>query len=286
MRKAMLSSPSLAPEIVGLLARKELHDALRNRWFMLYTLVFTLLTLVLSWMGLASGQRYGLVGFGRTTASLINLVMLVVPLMGLTLGALSLAIEREQGTLLYVLAQPITAAEVLLGKLLGLAIALTATLSIGFGLSGLLLAWQGSTVGVGAFIGLLGLSILLSIFSLSLGLLFSGALPRTAAALGSALFAWLLLVFLGDLGLLGSVLVLHMPIEQLFVLSLLNPLQVFKFTAILLLQGDLQVLGPAGQYAMHTYGWHLLPLSIGLLGLWAFLPLLPAYLFFRQRGAL
>ncbi len=282
----MILLHNITPKVFGLLAHKELHDALRNRWFVLYTLVFSLLALVLSWMGLASGQLYGLGGFGRTTASLINLVMLIVPLMGLTLGALSLALEREQGTLLYVLAQPITPAEVLLGKLLGLATALTATLSIGFGLSGLVLAWRGSTIGLGAFLGLLGLTILLALFSLSLGLLFSSALPRTAAALGSALFAWLLLVFLGDLGLLGSALVLRMPIEALFTLSLLNPLQVFKLAAILLLQSDLQVLGPAGQYAMHTYGLRLLPLSIGLLGLWTLVPLLPAHLFFHRRGAL
>jgi len=271
---------------IGLLARKELHDALRNRWFVLYTVIFAVLSLALSWIGLAGGQLYGLAGFGRTTASLINLIMLIVPLMGLTLGALSLAMEREQGTLLYVLAQPVVPAEVLLGKLLGLATALTAALSIGFGLSGLLLAWRGNTMGLGAYLGLFGLTILLALLSLSLGLLFSSALPRTATALGSALFAWLLLVFLGDLGLLGSALVLRISVEQLFTLSLLNPLQVFKIAAILLLRSDLQVLGPAGQYAMHTYGMRLLPLSVGVLLLWSFLPLLPAYLFFRRRGAL
>lgn len=277
---------TVARSTIGLLARKELHDALRNRWFVLYTVIFAILSLALSWIGLAGSQLYGLTGFGRTTASLINLVMLIVPLMGLTLGALSLALEREQGTLLYVLAQPIVPAEVLLGKLLGLAAALTATLSIGFGLSGLLLAWRGSTIGIGAYLGLFGLIVLLALLSLSLGLCLSSILPRTATALGSALFIWLLLVFLGDLGLLGSALVLRLSIEQLFTLSLLNPLQVFKVAAVLLLRSDLQVLGPAGQYAMHTYGMRLLPLLAGILLLWSLLPLLPAYLFFKRRGAL
>ena len=100
---------------VSLIIRKEILDARRNRWFILYTIIFAGLSLGLSWIGLSGIGNYGLSGFGRTSASLINLVLLIVPMMGLTLGASSLAGERERGTLIYILAQPVSRIEVLLG---------------------------------------------------------------------------------------------------------------------------------------------------------------------------
>jgi ABC-type transport system involved in multi-copper enzyme maturation permease subunit len=46
---------------------------------------------------------------------LVILVLLFVPLLGLSLGDLSLAGERYNGSLLYLLALPICQAELLLG---------------------------------------------------------------------------------------------------------------------------------------------------------------------------
>jgi Cu-processing system permease protein len=136
------------------LSQKELNDARRNRWFILYAVAFTGLALALSWLALSGVGTYGLAGFGRTGASLVNLVLLVVPLMGLTLGALSLAGERERGTLLYLLTQPISQAELLLGKFAGLALAILVALVLGFGLSGLLIAWQGGATDAGNYVTL------------------------------------------------------------------------------------------------------------------------------------
>ena len=118
--------------IIWTLAQKELREALRNRWFVLYTLAFIGLALALSYMSLAGAGISGFAGFGRTAASLINLVLLIIPLMALTVGAQSLAHEAEHGTLAYLLAQPVTRAEVFAGKYLGLALALTLSTLAGF----------------------------------------------------------------------------------------------------------------------------------------------------------
>ncbi|MEZ4637033.1 MAG: hypothetical protein R2856_19120 [Caldilineaceae bacterium] len=69
------------------LANYELAASLRNRWFVLYTLIFALLATALSTLSLSGAGTFGFAGFGRTAASLINLVLLIVPLMGLTIGA-------------------------------------------------------------------------------------------------------------------------------------------------------------------------------------------------------
>ena len=268
-----------------LLAQKEWREARRNRWFVLYTVAFAILALSLAWFALSGVGAYGLAGFGRTGASLINLVLLIVPLMGLTLGALSVAGERERGTLLYLLAHPVTPFEVLMGKYLGLAQALGATLILGFGLSGLLIAWQGGGTQASVYLGLVAMAFLLALVSLSLGVLISTACKRGSTAIGIALFIWLLLVFVGDLGLMGTALVLHVGVRDLFTMTLFNPLQVFKLAAILLLHSSLEILGPAGLYAARTYGVRLLPLLWCILMAWIIIPLVASWLVLRHRGA-
>ena len=50
------------------MAQKEMRDALRNRWFLLYTLAFVGLSLAFSSMALAGAGIAGFAGFGRTAA--------------------------------------------------------------------------------------------------------------------------------------------------------------------------------------------------------------------------
>lgn len=266
------------------LVTHELRGSLRNLWFALYALVFALLALALSLLSLSGMGTFGFAGFGRTSASLINLVLLIVPLMGLTIGAQSLAGEREQGTLAYLLAQPVSRAEVLIGKLLGLSAALLAALLVGFGLAAALLAWQGGIVAVGQYSLLVGFSLLLALVSLSLGLAISAWSRSSALAIGLALLVWLLLVFLGDLGLMGTAVVMKLDIQTLFALTLANPLQVFKIATVYGLRTTLEVLGPAGVYATRTYGAQLVPLLVGVLVLWVVLPMLVAYARFRLEN--
>jgi Cu-processing system permease protein len=271
-------------ETVFILTQKELRDARRNRWFVLYAVAFTGLSLALAWLALSGAGNYGLAGFGRTSASLINLVILIVPLMGLTLGALSLAGEREKGTLLYLLAQPINQAELLMGKFLGLSLALIAALGLGFGLTGLLIAWRGGGADAGIYLSIMALASLLAVASLSLGMFLSAAVQRGPTAIGLALFLWLLLVFFGDLGVMGTALVLRLGVDELLAMALINPLQLFKIAAVLELRQNLEVLGPAGVYASRTYGQALLPLLIGLLALWVLVPLTAAGWLFKRKG--
>src|SRR5262245_24716105 len=76
---------------VRTIAARELRDALRSRWFILYTLAFAALGTGVSYISAAAVSGSGLAGFGRTSAGLINLVLLMVPLMSLTAGAGTIA---------------------------------------------------------------------------------------------------------------------------------------------------------------------------------------------------
>lgn len=271
--------------IVWTMAQKELRDALRNRWFVLYTLAFLVLALAFSYLALAGAGMVGFAGFGRTAASLINLVLLIVPLMALTIGAQSLAGEQEQATLAYLLAQPISRAEIFLGKYLGLLLSLFASLALGFGISGFVMAVQGSgAADPMALVTMVALAFLLSLTMLSVGFLISAFTNRGGVAVGIGLFLWLVFVFLGDLGMMGTAISMRIPIDTLFWLSLANPLQIFKMAAIYNIQATLDILGPAGIYAMQRYAGLLLVIFLSGLVLWIVVPAGAALLRFQAKS--
>ncbi|MHC4107260.1 MAG: ABC transporter permease [Planctomycetota bacterium] len=271
------------PRVVLTVARKEIRDSLRNRWFLLYALAFALLSTGLSSLSMAGTGSYGFAGFGRTAASLINLVIFIVPLMALTAGAGAIAGERETRTLGYLLAQPVNRLEVLIGKYLGLAAALIAALALGFGISAAVIASKQQVSAIN-FIRLVALACALALAMLSVGVLISTIARKGSAAIGAVIFLWLTLVLLGDLGLMGSTLAFKLQVAELFSLSLINPLQVFKMAALGGIDTSLDVLGPAGLYARRTYGESLPWLFGAVLAAWVVVPLAVSCLVFRLRG--
>ncbi len=266
-------------------ARREFRDAAASRWFLLYTLAFTVLAVAVSFMSLSGSGTHGFAGFGRTTAGLLNLIMLIVPLMALTAGAGSIAGERERGTLLYLLAQPVSRTQVLLGKYLGLAAALVCSLCVGFGVSAGVLAWRAGGVGLGAYIMLVGFTALLALAMLSIGVLVSVASRRSAVATGVAMFAWLVLVFLSDLGLMAGTLLFKLRVQEVFGLAILNPLQAFKMAVIVNMNASLDVLGPVGSYASLTFGSSLVWLLAAVMIVWTLVPLSIAVVLFARKGS-
>ncbi len=269
---------------VYLIMTKEFQDTRRSRWFLLLAVMFAGLALMLALLGASALGSIGGAGFGRTTVSLLNLVILIVPLMGLLMSALSVAGEREHGTLLTVLAQPVVLEEVFLGKFLGLTAALVGTILFGFGLAALVIARQSGLPEVGGYLALVGYTSLFGLGYVSLGFLISALTRRAASAVGVALFAWLVSVFLSDLGLIGTAVALQLSPRGLLWLSLANPAQVFRIVVLDGIQRNLESLGPGGLYATEVLGdW--LPITLaGLLVLWAVVPFVISILLLRNRG--
>lgn len=277
--------PSLAGN-VWTIGRRELRDAVRSRWFLLYSAAFAGLGLAVSFVSAAGAGGTGLSGFGRTTAGLINLVLLVAPLMALTAGAGSIASDRERGMLAYVLSQPVSRIELLLGKFLGLGGALLASLSLGLGVCALILAAKGLRTSPASILWLCGLAMMLALGMLSVGLLISTLARRTSVAVGTAIFVWLALVFVSDLALMAGAVALRFRIEELFALSLINPLQVFKMWSLHAVDASLDVLGPAGLYAVEVHGRWLSVIFAACLAAWIVVPLGLAGVVLSRRSPL
>lgn len=273
----------MRPRETSLVAAREVREALRSRWFLVAAAAFLALSLALSWTGLAGSSRSGLAGFDRTSASLLNLVLLFVPLLTLALGGLGIAGELEDGSLSMVLAQPVTRAEVFAGKYLGLLASVWMAILTGFGITGVVI---GVSVGGAAlsFLGLVALTLLLSAATLSLGTLLSIAMRSRARAAGAAFGTWLVLVYLSDLGTIGLAAARALSPAKVFALAVLNPVQSARLLGTLALSDRLDVLGPAGLYGIDRFGEHgIVALLAGLLLAAALIPLAAGYQLFRHE---
>ncbi len=234
-------------------------------------------------MALPDADISGYTGFGRTSASLVTLVQIIVPLMGLTLGAAAISGQRESGALRFLLSHPLSRTEALLGTFAGLATALAVAVAGGFGVAGILSAVRGVTEHTGTLLWIALLAWLLAVAMLGVGMLIS-TYSRAGSALGVAIFVWLVFVFLGDLGLMATSAATQMPVGVLFFTALANPIEAFRLAALTSFSGTLDVLGPAGTYAVDTLGSSLRPvLGLALL-VWVIVPMAGAWARFRQRS--
>ena len=91
--------------LVWLCARHELLLATRSRWLHWFAVVFAGLALLVAASGYVLTGGYGLQDFARTAVSLVQLVLLIVPLAALIFGSLTLSPDRGAAELLY--AQPV-----------------------------------------------------------------------------------------------------------------------------------------------------------------------------------
>jgi Cu-processing system permease protein len=270
---------------VMLIARLDFQAALRNWWLLLYAGIFTVLTAGVSYLsssalsGLEDGQ------FGRTAAALTNVVLLVIPLFGLVAGAIGIASDRERGMLAYFLAQPISAAELFWGKYLGTAAGLLIGLLAGFAVAALALA-RGGGLNALDLAWLVGLSAMLMLAAYSVGTLISTLSKRSAMALGVAVFVWVTLLFLGDLGLMATVVATKLDLRIVIGVALLNPAEAFKIASIDQVGSSLDALGPAGNYLVTNLGRGLRPLLLGLLSAWIAVPALIAVFRFQREDAI
>lgn len=260
---------------------KEAAESLRNRWFIFYTVCFVALALLVLLLGSSGNELLGFSGFGKTAASLINLVLLFVPVIALVNGGICIASERENGTLSYLLTHPVTKSEVFLGKFIGILLAILFSVLLGFGLAGLGVSIMGGGGDVSKFLITAMLSSLLAASFLSVGMLVSVYSNRTSKAIGISIFLWLFFIVLGDLGIMGTAAVTELGVNQLFTLAVINPAQVFKIASVLVLSPRFEILGPVGIYGIRTFGEQgLFYLLLAILLLWAVFPLFIAYFTF------
>ena len=188
------------------IAAAEFSIARRNWWVAIAVTLMTLFSLVLAFAGAAPTGDIGVDRLTVAVASLTTLSVYLVPLIALLLSFDAVAGEVERGTLALIATYPAPRAAILFGKLLAHVATLTIAIVIGFGAAAILcVALDGTALqGLPSLLRLVWTAVLLGAAFIGLGYAFSCVARRPAAAAGLAIGAWLVLVVLYDIGLLGA----------------------------------------------------------------------------------
>ncbi|HZM48952.1 MAG TPA: ABC transporter permease subunit [Vicinamibacteria bacterium] len=229
----------MSPHPLRLVARQELVLAVRSRWTQIFAAVFAALALAVAASGYVLSGGHGVQDFARTAASLVQLVLLLVPLTSLLIGVLSLAPERGAAELLF--SQPVSRRTILLGKLLGLFEALVGAQALGFGAAGLVIFSQSGSEGLAGFLMLFAASAALTAIFLGLAALLAAAAigRRRTRALALALVVWFVAVVLFDVAALGLASLLPSgPASRVLIMAVIvNPVDAVRTATLLGIEG-------------------------------------------------
>jgi len=210
------------------LLRAELRDVLRTRWLPGYALLFLVLTDLLFRFG-GDGERVLL--------SLLNVVLLLVPLVSIVVGTMHLYQSREFIELL--LAQPV-GRRALFGALwAGLTLPMALAFVAGVGLPFL---WHGVGGAGDTLVTLLLAGAALTAIFTALAYLLAVSFTDRAAGLGAAILTWLFLAVLWDgLILIATSAFAAYPLEKpILGAVVLNPIDLAR--VLLLLKIDIAAL--------------------------------------------
>ena len=266
------------------IAAKEVRDGLTNRWLIAYSILLGGLGLAATATGLDSASGLAIQAYGRTTATLMNLCLLLSPLVAVVMGAALIAGEKERGTLEHLLAQPLTRNELLLGKHFGLLAALSAATVAGFVPAGLAIAVIAGPEMLGYYLLFPAIAVLAGAAMAAVGVLISVSSRSAVHAQGMAMFAWFAFVLMYDLVLMGSIAVSGARPEWLAAALIGNPVDAARILGVLALEPDLYLLGPAGSFlTTRLSAAGTASLLLGALVLWALVPVLAAALKFSIR---
>lgn len=258
-----------------LTAWTDVLESLRAKWFVVYSLVFGGLVVLLFVLGLTESRVMGFTGLSRLMLTYIQLSMAILPIFVLVTTVRSLAGDREAGVFEFMLALPVSLGAWYWGKLAGrfvmvfapVFLAMVGALAWG-GLRGAEIPWL-------LFAYYTGLLVALAWCFLGIGILISSIARSVDAAQGAAFVVWLALLLFLDLILLGVLIQNRLPAETAVAIALANPMQVFRTGTMLLFDPQLVMLGPAAYVILDAFGrvGYMVfalgyPLGLGTLAAW------------------
>lgn len=255
------------------LCRFELRSALRGRTPAVLAVGFGLASVAVALVGLSAGGVLAVQGFARTAVSLLELVVWVVPILGLVTGSIAGADCHE---LEFTASLPVHRAEIVFSRWLASTVTLSAAILIGLGAAGVVIGMMAGTADGWRYLRLIGVALLVLAATLALGLWIGVAARTRLKAVGLAVAVWFVFVIAIDLIAIGALAV--MPPGSagpwLSVLLMASPVDSARALGLGLFQADVvagptgaalrAVLGKAGGWALAAalVGWTLVPLAL------------------------
>jgi Cu-processing system permease protein len=244
------------------------YDTLRSFWAILYFMFF---------FGITASLLYFSNDFSQSVASILNVIIFIVPLVSIVFGTMFFYNSREFAVLL--MAQPVKRSGIFLGQYMGLTLSLVISFILGLVLSFLL--FQNGIEGLSLLIMLISCGTFLTFIFTAFALYISVNFDDKIKGFGLAIVIWLFAAVIYD-GLFLMVLVIFddYPLEKAAIgFSILNPLDLVRIMILLKLE-TAALLGYTGAVFNKFFGTGTgFLVSNFALVLWVFLPL---FLFSRK----
>jgi len=263
----------------------ELKIQLRSKWMIGFGILFAVLVVGVSYYGLTFlGYEAEFQDFYRTTVTMLNLVLIIIPVVALV--ACGQSLSGDPGYFEFLASQPIGRTDILLGKVAGLFVALTVITVFGFGLGGLMIALKTNSEGIWKYFIFVGTSITLGQVFVSLSAMLSILANRRAMAIVTALILWFFFLFIYDFIVLSaSYYVEEAYLRKMLYFSLLgNPIDLARVVVLMAVGGE-AALGAAGAGLLRMFGGAVTSAisAAALFAVWVAVPLGIAALVFRRQ---
>ncbi len=234
--------------------KTDVNESIRSKWFIVYSLIFGGIIVLLLIFGLTESRIMGFTGLSRLLVTYIQLSMAILPIFILITTVRSVAGDREAGIFEYLLSLPISLFGWYWGKMVGRFIVVFLPVIIAILFAFIWGSFKGAEVPWQLFFAYSGLLLALIWCFLGMGMLISTIARSIDVAQGTAFFLWLFFLLLLDLMLLGFIVKQQIEPSYVITIALLNPLQVFRTAAMLLFDPQLSVLGSTAFYILDIFG--------------------------------
>ena len=234
------------------IAQMEFTATGRVWWIRLLTVAYALLTVAMAYAAGVIGETARGEGFARLTVAVLPLALTLVPLAALLVAVTAAATDEATG---FLLSQPVSRQQHLVGTWLGQAAALSFSVVAGFGTGGAIVSLVSGANDFVRFGVLVAACLLAAIAFLSIATLIVAAVSRRSAAMGVAAFVWFVAVILYDAAML-SIAVWASGVNGarvLFVSVFGNVVDLVRVLT-LMLAGTPHVLGAAGESWVRALG--------------------------------
>ncbi len=259
-----------------LTAWADIIESLRAKWFIVYTSVFGGIVVLLFVFGITESRIMGFTGLTRLLITYIQLTIAILPVFVLITTVRSVAGDREAGVFEYLLSLPISLAAWFWGRFLGRFIVVFLPVFLAMIGAVIWASIKGADIPWGLFLSYTGLLLAVAWCFLGIGMLISSMARSSDVAQGLAFMVWLTFLLFLDLILLGIMIREGLPSDTAVILSLLNPLQVFRTAAMVLFDPQLVILGPSAYIILDHFSetgyiiWSIFyPVSLGTLSAFA-----------------
>lgn len=254
------------------IAQKDVKDSLRSRTlgFMTLLLGITVVTPFL-FLRIIGGSDTS-PDVALQTASSVS--QIIVPIMALVASYLSIAGERETGSIKTLLGLPVTRLEAIIGKVVGRAITVTTSILLVYATVAVIILLFYQTNPILTVIQLTGLTILLGISFTGIGVGISSILASKSRSMAAATGVYIILLFWNIIPVIlnsiaNSFDTVDLSNEQLLLVRQIEPLEAYSQLAQ-------EIIGSAPA-ALLTPAQ-----SIGVLIIWGAIPVILGYQRFRK----